>query len=98
MQPWTRKNQNSSRGKYDRETNEGEDKAEETDEDKDEVLFNEEDEREKEKAEDEMSQDDAADKKRNHGVMSHDRSRVDNDQTRKLCKWVDQTSMTMEED
>jgi len=56
LQPWTGKTQDSSCGKDDRDSNEGEDEAEETDEDKDEVLFNEEVESKNEKAEDEMSE------------------------------------------
>ena len=42
--------------------------------------------------------DDANDKKRNHGIMSSDKSRVDNDQRSKLRKRVDQPCMMMEED
>jgi len=42
--------------------------------------------------------DDANDKKRNHGIMSSDKSRVDNEQRSKLRKRVDQPCMMMEED
>ena len=44
-----------------------------------------------EKTKDEISENEDANKKRNHGVMSHDKSRVDNDQTRRLRERVDQT-------
>jgi len=45
-----------------------------------------------------MSEDEDANKKHNRGVMSHGKSRVDNDQKHKLRQRVDQTSITMEED
>jgi len=47
-----------------------------------------------------MSEDDAADQKRNHCMMSGDKSRADNDQRSKLRKrvTVDQSCMMMEEE